>query len=107
MSGQRSRHKDPSVDNDFRSAFEGINGLTPRTGDLKLFFFSNGVANSSELDTPKNWLICNGKEVSCSEYPELFSILGFRYGSGVDSKVFALPTLTALDTYFGWIIKGK
>ena len=104
---QKYRHKDPAVDNDFRQLHENVDALQSRVGDLKQCFFPNGVANSTELDCDPGWFICNGKQLACSEYSELFSILGFRYGAGVNSNLFNLPTITALDTYFGWVIRGK
>ena len=44
---------------------------------------------------PENWLRCDGREVSRSEYPELFSILGTTYGAGDGSTTFNLPDLRA------------
>mgnify|MGYP004458959197 CR=1 FL=1 len=40
---------------------------------------------------PTNWLLCNGQEVSRTEYPELFAIIGTAYGSGDGSTTFNLP----------------
>lgn len=42
---------------------------------------------------PNNWLVCNGQEVSREDYPELFNIIGIRYGSGNGSTTFNLPDL--------------
>lgn len=104
---QRARYSDSRLDNDIRDINQNISSLNASVGDIKPFFFSDGVANATELDTPANWFICNGKQLATSEFPELFSKLGFRYGANSSSNLFNLPTLTALDTYFGWIIKGK
>lgn len=104
---QRSRHPDPRLDNDIRQINEDISSLRASVGEIKPYFFPNGVSSSTELDLPANWFICNGKQLACSDFPELFSKLGFRYGANSSSNLFNLPTLTALDTYFGWIIKGK
>ncbi|MET0395061.1 MAG: tail fiber protein [Chitinophagaceae bacterium] len=41
---------------------------------------------------PRGWEICNGKLLSVSEYPALFSLIGFTYG-GDNRNLFALPDL--------------
>ncbi len=42
---------------------------------------------------PKNWLLCNGQAVNRTEYSELFSTLGTKYGTGNGSTTFNLPNL--------------
>lgn len=42
---------------------------------------------------PENWLLCNGQEVSRTDYAELFNTLGIKYGSGNGSTTFNLPSL--------------
>ena len=42
---------------------------------------------------PKNWLLCDGSEVSRSEYSKLFEVIGTTYGSGDGSTTFNLPDL--------------
>jgi hypothetical protein len=44
-------------------------------------------------DYPKNWLKCDGRDVSREQYDELFAIIGTTYGSGDGSTTFALPNL--------------
>lgn len=44
---------------------------------------------------PENWLKCNGQEISRTEYPELFSVLGTAYGAGDGSTTFNVPDLRA------------
>lgn len=39
-----------------------------------------------------NWLLCDGRSVSISKYPKLYSSIGKTYGS-VDAKSFNLPNL--------------
>lgn len=41
---------------------------------------------------PRGWEICNGKLLSVSAYPALFSLIGYTYG-GDGSTTFALPDL--------------
>jgi polyhydroxyalkanoate synthesis regulator phasin len=40
---------------------------------------------------PTNWLPLNNQNVSRTEYPELFALLGTTYGEGDGSTTFALP----------------
>lgn len=42
---------------------------------------------------PRGWLICNGAEVSRTEYADLFAVIGTYYGSGNGSTTFNLPNL--------------
>jgi len=41
---------------------------------------------------PEGWAMCNGQLLSIAEYPELFSLIGTRYG-GDGQTTFALPDL--------------
>lgn len=52
---------------------------------------------------PANWLICDGAEISRTEYANLFAILGTTFGEGDGSTTFKLPnlkgrTIVGLDT---------
>lgn len=40
---------------------------------------------------PNNWLLCDGREVSRTEYADLFAVIGTRYGAGDGSTTFNLP----------------
>ena len=42
---------------------------------------------------PYGWLMCDGSAVSREAYPELFTVIGTRYGSGNGSTTFNLPDL--------------
>ena len=42
---------------------------------------------------PQGWLLCNGQEVSRTEYEDLFSILLITYGFGDQITTFNLPDL--------------
>ena len=44
-----------------------------------------------ERALPNGWLFCDGSEVSRSDYPELFGIIGTTYGEGDGSTTFKLP----------------
>lgn len=42
---------------------------------------------------PENWLLCNGQNISRTDYPELFNVLGTKYGTGNGSTTFGIPNL--------------
>jgi microcystin-dependent protein len=42
---------------------------------------------------PTGWILCDGTEISKSEYPKLFSVIGNTYGTPVNSSNFILPNL--------------
>jgi microcystin-dependent protein len=44
---------------------------------------------------PAGWLMCTGQEVSRSAYPNLWTAIGTRYGSGNGTTTFNLPNLQA------------
>lgn len=47
---------------------------------------------------PENWLLCNGQEVSRTEYSELFNAIGTTWGEGDGNSTFNLPTKEGLVT---------
>lgn len=40
---------------------------------------------------PSGWALCNGQTLSTSDYPQLFALIGHRYGG--DGATFALPDM--------------
>jgi microcystin-dependent protein len=42
---------------------------------------------------PTGWLLCDGTEVSKTEYPRLFEVIGNSYGNPVNSNNFILPDI--------------
>ncbi|MBE2985557.1 tail fiber protein [Campylobacter sp. RM12920] len=45
---------------------------------------------SSESTTPAGFLVCDGRSLAKSEYPELFAVIGYTYGGSEES--FNIPT---------------
>jgi microcystin-dependent protein len=43
--------------------------------------------------SPSGWLVCDGSQVSRTEYPALFALVGTTYGSGNGSTTFNVPNL--------------
>lgn len=64
-------------------------------GTLQLF------AGSTATNAHPGWLVCNGSTATTTVYPDLFSKLGYRYGTGTNSTVFYLPNLYTTSTMFG------
>lgn len=48
------------------------------------------------LWVPRNWALCDGRQLSTSENPALFAVIGVTYG-GDGVRTFSLPNLT--DTH--------
>lgn len=45
---------------------------------------------------PSGWLLCNGREVDRSAYPDLYAAIGTLYGPGNGSTTFNIPDLRGL-----------
>lgn len=44
-------------------------------------------------DLPKNWMFCDGSEISRNKWRKLFDIIGTTYGVGDNCKTFNLPNM--------------
>lgn len=51
------------------------------------------VISFAGINAPTGYLMCNGSEVSRTDYYELFSVIGTLYGEGDGSTTFNLPNL--------------
>lgn len=51
------------------------------------------IAFFHTTDVPDGWLLCNGAQVSRTEYARLFAKIGTKYGAGDGNTTFALPNL--------------
>ncbi|WP_304625497.1 phage tail protein [uncultured Parasutterella sp.] len=65
---------------------------------LKTYIAANGALPIGALlpyvgtTVPKGYLICNGASLLRSDYPDLFNVIGTRFGA-VDSAHFKIPSL--------------
>jgi microcystin-dependent protein len=51
-----------------------------------------GMIKLFVVDTPPaNWMLCDGRSLAKAEYPELFALIGNRFGG--EGEYFALPKL--------------
>lgn len=51
------------------------------------------IISYGSTTAPKGFLICNGAEVSKTEYADLYSVIGDNFGAGSDTTKFKLPDL--------------
>lgn len=66
-----------------------INGSSTPIGTISAYGGSNA---------PSGWLMCDGSEVSRTEYSLLFEAIGTAYGEGDGSTTFNLPSMTGRTT---------
>ncbi len=77
---------------DAKSEFDGE--FSSLTGVPNSIFMPAGVINIfAGSVAPDGYLICDGSEVSRTEYADLFAIIGTAYGEGDGSTTFNLPDL--------------
>ena len=49
---------------------------------------------SAQVTSHDQWLLCDGSEVSISQYPLLYGLIGSSFGSSLNSSLFMLPNGT-------------
>lgn len=86
----------------------GVNLTISEDGTLNAIGGSGGTVSDTlpigfvgewfSTTIPTNWLLCNGQEVSRTEYAELFAIIGTKHGSGDGSTTFNLPNIKGKTT---------
>jgi len=66
------------------------------------------VAFAGDLSTappPSGWLLCDGRALKSSDFPELFVVLGTTYGTGVDATGAQIGDFSLPD-YRGLFLRG-
>ena len=63
--------------------------------------FVGTIAQTARISAPDGWLLCEGQEVSRTEYVRLFNVIGTSYGSGNGSTTFNVPNIQ------GRLVVGK
>ena len=53
---------------------------------------------------PKGWVQCNGAYLERAQYPQLFSILGTKFGSTTATN-FRVPTISDVTTNVKYVVK--
>jgi microcystin-dependent protein len=54
---------------------------------------TGSVVMYTALSAPPGWLLCDGSAVSRTAYPDLFGLVGTRFGAGDGSSTFNLPNM--------------
>ncbi len=76
----------------------------PDGNERKMFFMPIGAVMPYAADIiPTGWLLCDGREVTRTDYPALYSAIGATYGSGDGISTFNLPDMrsrVAIGNFF-------
>lgn len=64
--------------------------------DLSAVIPPGTIIHYAGRTVPSGWLICNGANVSRTDYAALFAAIGTTYGAGDGSTTFGLPNLNGL-----------
>ncbi len=60
---------------------------------LKKLIPSGMITQFAGVAAPNGWLICDGSEISKTNYADLFAVIGTIYGTAIDDTKFKLPDL--------------
>lgn len=86
-----------STQSQFATVPQELKATRKYTDDLLV----GSVAAFAMPQAPEGWLICNGQEVSRTEYARLFTRIGTTFGQGDASTTFNLPDLRGVFVR-GW-----
>ena len=76
-----------------------IEGTTSDLNVERDYYFQAGQYGFFAMKNPKGrWLFCDGRELSRTDYPELFEAIGTTYGEGNGTTTFNIPDRRG---YFG------
>ena len=68
-----------------------LNASESKTSNGEVLPIGTMIPFGSANNIPTNWKICDGSEVSRTEYAELFNVIGTAYGEGDGTTTFNLP----------------
>lgn len=71
-----------------------INGDTKIWGQFQIVNLAGEIKMWAGNEIPYGWLLCDGSEVSKTDYPELYGAIGDLWGTPSSSSNFKLPNLT-------------
>ncbi len=54
---------------------------------------TGAISMYAGTEAPAGWLMCDGSEVSRTEYADLFAVIGTAYGAGDGATTFCVPDL--------------
>ena len=73
---------------------EGIVWSSWKTVDLRSNVPVGSIVMYSGDTAPDGWLFCRGQSLNRADYPELFNVIGTRYGGNAVTGEFMLPNLS-------------
>ena len=68
-----------------------LNASESKTSNGEVLPIGTMIPFGSANNIPTNWRICDGSEVSRTDYAELFNVIGTSYGEGDGATTFNLP----------------
>lgn len=82
------------INDNFKILQDNINRLANKVNGVPI----GAVVPYAGLDTgvPEGWRLCNGQELSRTDYPELFTVIGTLWGDGDSISTFNVPDLRGL-----------
>ena len=89
-----------------------IGGGSGGEGEGNVIFMNNPVGTiiawiGNTSNTPDGYLVCDGSEVSQTDYPELYSVIGDKFGTSSEEGKFKLPNLVDGTYLQGNMNSGK
>lgn len=79
----------------YQESTKKINQLKTKIEELQKGNMAGQVIAFAGTDIPEGWLLCDGREVLQSQYPELFNVIKNTYGSNT-AYTFKLPDYRGL-----------
>lgn len=94
----RINYNGKSYDIKMASSGGDIGGGSGGEGEGNVIFMNNPVGTiiawiGNTSNTPEGYLVCDGSEVSKTDYPELYSVIGDKFGTSSEEGKFKLPNL--------------
>lgn len=81
----------------FDPALDAVDGLILKVMQGSEVTMDNGIVGEVKIWTsptpPDKYLLCEGQILSNVDYPDLFAVIGYAFGTGVYSYQFKLPDL--------------
>ena len=68
--------------------------------------FIGAIIPIAQTTVPPDWLICDGSQISRTDYADLFQVIGTTYGVGDGSATFNLPNFIG-RTFWGGNTSGR
>ena len=81
------------VNINFDDLYKTVNGIIE---NYDSFPIGTILSYGGDSNIPSSWILCDGRELSRMEYPDLFGIIKTRFGEGDGNTTFNLPDIRGL-----------